>query len=94
MAFFVFDGLGGSGVYWGQGDFTVTLHEELQIGVESARLRAAGKKEEAIAMAKTRPMPPWMAKVIKEKIGLDFLVSLGWNMDDVEATYGKEWLEC
>jgi hypothetical protein len=72
----------------------MTLDEELKIGVESARLRAAGKEEESLAMAKTRPMPPWMAKVFKDKMGLGFLLDLGWNMDDVEAAYGKEWLKC
>jgi hypothetical protein len=68
----------------------MTLHEALQIGVESARLRATGKEKESLEMAKKRPMPPWMAKVFKDKMGLDFLLDMGWNMGDVEAAYGKE----
>ncbi|MDR3340291.1 MAG: hypothetical protein LBT25_09435 [Candidatus Symbiothrix sp.] len=33
-----------------------------------------------------------MARVIKEKMGLDVLLSMECNMTDVEAAYGKEWL--
>jgi hypothetical protein len=38
------------------------------------------------------PLPPYLAKVIKEKVGLDSLLSLGWNLSEVEAEYGKDWL--
>jgi hypothetical protein len=38
-------------------------------------------------------MPPWAAKVFKEKKGLDFLLGMGWDMSAVEETYGKEWLK-
>jgi hypothetical protein len=38
----------------------MTLHEDLVIGVQCARLRDEGK--EAIELAKTRPMPAFMAK--------------------------------
>jgi hypothetical protein len=70
----------------------MTLHEELEIGVKGAALWNAGKEDEAMAMYKTAPMPPWMAKVWKEKVGLESLLQTGWNMDEVEAAYGKEWL--
>jgi hypothetical protein len=74
------------------GGFTMTLHESLEIGVKAAALWDAGKEDEAMAVFKTVPMQPWMAKVWKEKVGLDALLESGWNMDEVEAAYGKEWL--
>jgi len=41
---------------------------------------------------KAIPMPPYMAKAAKESIGLDFLVNGGWNLSEVEAEFGREWL--
>ena len=41
---------------------------------------------------KTAPLLPYLAKVIKEKVGLDFLLSTGWNMSEVEAEFGPDWL--
>jgi hypothetical protein len=70
----------------------MTLHENLEIGVKAAALWDAGKEDEAMAMFKTAPMPPCLAKVWKEKVGLEALLQSGWNLDDVEASYGKEWL--
>jgi hypothetical protein len=70
----------------------MTLHEKLEIGVKAFALLDAGKEDEAMAMFKTKPMAPWMAKVWKEKVGLEALLETGWNMDDVKTAYGKEWL--
>jgi hypothetical protein len=41
---------------------------------------------------KTAPMPPYIAKVYKDKLGLDTLLSLDWNLSEVEAEFGKDWL--
>lgn len=73
----------------------MTLHEELQIGVKAAALDDAGRHEEAMALAKTRPISPRVAKAIKEKVswGRDYLKNSGWNMAEVEAKYGKDWLD-
>jgi hypothetical protein len=71
----------------------MTLHEEQEISRKSWKLREAGKVEDARTLEKTIPMPPWMAKVFKEKKGLDFLLGMGWNMSAAEEAYGKEWLE-
>jgi hypothetical protein len=73
----------------------MTLHERLAIGVECGRLHDVGKEAEAIALAKTRPMPAYVAKVLMEKVdwGKDFLQTCGWNMAEVEAKYGKNWLD-
>jgi hypothetical protein len=72
----------------------MTDHEKLEIGVRSAELRKAGKEAEAMELGMSIPMPPWMAKAIKEKVswGRDYLKNSGWNMAEVEAAYGKEWI--
>ncbi|MDR3301374.1 MAG: hypothetical protein LBT01_02425 [Spirochaetaceae bacterium] len=72
----------------------MTEHEKLEIGVRAAELREAGKVAESRELALSVPMPPWMAKVFKEKVswGRDFLKNSGWNMAEVEAAYGKDWI--
>jgi hypothetical protein len=70
----------------------MSLKEQLAIGVKVAELRAAGKDEEALALDKTTPMPPYLAKIFKEKVGADFLIDGGWNLLEAEAKYGKDWL--
>jgi hypothetical protein len=71
----------------------MTIDEEHEINRKSWALREAGKEKEAQALAKTIPMAPWMAKVFKDKMGLDFLLGMGWNMSEVEKVYGNEWLK-
>jgi hypothetical protein len=73
----------------------MTLDERLAIGVECARLDREGKEEEARALAKTRPMPAYVAKILMEKVdwGKEYLQNCGWNMAEVEAKYGKNWLD-
>ena len=71
---------------------TMTLDEKLAIGCKAAELRKAGDEEGATRLMKTIPLPPYLAKVIKEKVSLDCLLNTGWNMSEVEAEYGAEWL--
>ncbi|GHV90902.1 hypothetical protein AGMMS50268_14050 [Spirochaetia bacterium] len=70
----------------------MNLHEKLDIGVKAIELKKQGKFEEAMRLKKTMPMPPFMAKLIKDHVGLDTLLSMGWNMAEVEAEYGPEYL--
>jgi len=53
---------------------TMTDEENVDIAYQSCLL-------------KTSPLPPCLAKVIKEKVGLDCLLSLGWNLSEVEANF-------
>ena len=71
---------------------TMTLDEKLAISCKAAELRKAGDKEGASRLLRTAPLPPYLAKVIKDKVGLDVLLSTCWNMSEVEADFGKEWL--
>jgi hypothetical protein len=71
---------------------TMTIDEKLAIGCKAAELRKAGDKEGYDRLIKTIPMPPYLAKVAKEKIGVDFLLNGGWNLSEVEAEFGRDWL--
>jgi len=71
---------------------TMTLDEKFAIGHRAIALKQAGDYEGYDRTLKTMPLPPYLAKVIKEKVGLDCLLSLGWNLSEVEAEYGSAWL--
>ena len=71
---------------------TMTLDEKLAIGCKAVELSKAGDKEGASRLVRSIPMPPYLAKVAKEKIGLDFLINGGWNLSEVEAEFGPDWL--
>jgi hypothetical protein len=72
----------------------MTLDERLAIGVECARLDREGKEAEARALAKTRPMPAYMARILMEKVdwGKDFLRTCGWNMAEGRLSMEKTGL--
>ena len=71
---------------------TMTLDEKLAIGCKAAELWDAGDEEGYIRLMKTTPIPPYIAKVIKEKVGADFLINEGWNLSEAEAEFGRDWL--
>jgi hypothetical protein len=70
----------------------MTLDEKLAVGCKAAELRKAGDEEGYDRLIMTIPLPPYLAKVAKEKIGLDFLINGGWNLSEVEAEFGSDWL--
>jgi len=70
----------------------MTLDEKLDIALESIALKEAGDEEGASRLLRTAPMPPYLAKVMKEKVGVDFLINGGWNLVEAEAEFGNGWL--
>jgi len=70
---------------------TMTLDEKLAISNKACLLWKAGDKEGCERLTKTIPMPPYLAKMIKEKMGLDFLLNSGWNLSEVEAEFGSSF---
>ena len=70
----------------------MTLDEKLSIACKAAALSDAGDEEGASRLLKTAPLPPYLAKVMKEKIGLDYLLNSGWNLSEAETEFGSEWL--
>ena len=71
---------------------TMTLDEKLDIACRAAALRQAGDKEGYSRLIRTAPMPPYIAKVMKEKMGVDFLINGGFNLSEAEAEFGQGWL--
>jgi hypothetical protein len=70
----------------------MSFDERLAINVKAIELSKAGKEDEAMALGRSKPMPPYLAKIVKDKLGLEFLLKLDYNMAEVEDAYGKEWL--
>ena len=71
---------------------TMSLDEKLAISNRAFELIDAGDREGGINLMKTAPLPPYIAKVIKEKVGVDFLINSGWNLSEAEAEFGPNWL--
>jgi hypothetical protein len=70
----------------------MTLDEKLATMMKVIDLEKAGDCEGATRLLRTAPMPPYLAKVAKEKIGVDFLINGGWNLSEAEAEFGPGWL--
>ena len=71
---------------------TMTLDEKLAISNKALDLLDAGDREGYTRLIRTAPMPPYLAKVMKEKMGADFLVKGVWNLSEAEAEFGHDWL--
>jgi hypothetical protein len=71
---------------------TMTLDEKLSISCKAAALREAGDRDGYQRLMKTAPLPPYLAKIWKEKVGLDSLINSGWNLSEAEAEFGSDWL--
>jgi hypothetical protein len=71
---------------------TMTLDEKLSISNRAFNLLDAGDREGCINLMKTAPLPSYIAKVIKEKVGSDFLINSGWNLSEAEEEFGQNWL--
>jgi hypothetical protein len=71
---------------------TMTLHEKLQIMMKSIELEKQGEKEEALKVGKQVPLAPYLAKNIKNLLGLEALLQGGWNLTEAEVEYGPDFL--
>jgi hypothetical protein len=71
---------------------TMSLDEKLAISCKAAKLWDAGDREGYIRLMKTAPMPPYLAKIYKEKVGVQQLIESGWNLSEAEAEFGSGWL--
>ena len=71
---------------------TMTLDEKLAISNKALDLLDAGDREGYTRLIRTAPMPPYLAKVYKEKVGVKELIESGWNLSEAEAEFGENWL--
>ena len=70
----------------------MTMEEEAAIALKAFELKKQGKPEECKRMIKTLPLQPYLAKFVKDHLGADFLLNLGWNLAEANAEYGTDWL--
>jgi hypothetical protein len=71
---------------------TMTLHEKLDIMMKSIELRDQGKIEEGMRVGRQVPLAPYLAKNLKDQVGLEALLQGGWNLSEAEAEYGPDFL--
>jgi len=71
---------------------TMTLDEKLATLNRATELKKSGDLEGADRLVKSVPMPPYLAKIMKEKVGVDYLINGGWNLSEAEAEFGNNWL--
>ena len=71
---------------------TMTLDEKLAISNRALDLLDSGDREGYSRLIRTAPMPPYLAKVMKDKMGADFLIKGGYNLSEAEAEFGHNWL--
>jgi len=69
----------------------MTDEEKIDTAYKACMLRRAGDEEGFERLTKTIPLPPYLAQIAKEKIGMDFLLNGGWNLSEVEAEFGTEF---
>jgi uncharacterized protein related to proFAR isomerase len=70
----------------------MTLAEKLDIGNRAVTLKKSGDRDGYDRLMRTIPMPPFLAKIMKEKVGVDYLTNGGWNLSEAEAEFGTDWL--
>jgi hypothetical protein len=70
----------------------MTIEEKLAISNKACELLDAGDREGYSRLTRSIPMPPYLAKVMKEKVGPDYLINGGWNLSEAEAEFGPDWL--
>ena len=71
---------------------TMTLDEKLAISMKACALYKVGGTEGFSRTIRTAPMPPYLAKIYKEKIGVEALLKSGRNLSEAEAEFGPDWL--
>ena len=71
---------------------TMTLDEKLTISNKALDLLDAGDREGYSRLTRSIPMPPYLAKIYKEKVGVEPLIKGGWNLSEAEAEFGSDWL--
>jgi len=71
---------------------TMSLDEKLAISNKALDLLDNGDKEGYRNLMKKMPIPPYLAKLLKEKVGADIIKIGGWDLSEVEAEFGPDWI--
>jgi len=70
----------------------MTLDKKMAISMKACALLDARDREGFSRVIRTAPMPPYLAKIYKEKIGVEQLIKSYWNLSEAEAEFGPDWL--
>ena len=70
----------------------MSIDEKLTIGCKAVELRKAGDEEGYSRLMRSIPMPPYLSKIYKEKVGAEQLIESGWNLSEAEEEFGEDWL--
>jgi hypothetical protein len=71
---------------------TMTIEEKLAISNRAIALKKAGDLEGYDRLVKTIPLPPYVAKIMKEMVGMEFFTRYSWNLSEAEAEFGSDFL--
>jgi len=71
---------------------TMPIGKQLDILLKMAALEDEGKEDEALELQKQIPLPHYMGKYAKEFLGVDWFKNCGWDLSEVEAVYGKDYI--
>ncbi|MDR1147402.1 MAG: hypothetical protein LBK66_02110 [Spirochaetaceae bacterium] len=71
----------------------MTIHEKLEVSMKAHEYLEAGNEAEASRILREElPLPPYLAKAVKEFSGADFLLKGRYNLSEAEAEFGPDWL--
>jgi hypothetical protein len=71
----------------------LTHEQRFDIVQKALAASQAGDNEEMVRITKQLPLAPHLALVVKETWGKEFLLEGGYDLSEVEARYGKDWLD-
>jgi hypothetical protein len=72
---------------------TMTIHEKLEVSMKAHEYLEAGNEAEASRILREElPLPRYLAEFAKEFLGADFLLKGKYNLSEVEAECGPDWL--
>ena len=71
---------------------TMSLDEKLAISNKAFAMINSGDEEAGRRLLRTAPMPPYLAKIYKEKVGVKELLEAGYNLSEADTEFGPDWL--
>ena len=70
----------------------MTFEEKLDASVKAAKCMQAGDREGYSRFTRSIPLPPYLAEVMMKFIGPAFFEGGKWNLWEVEAEFGPDWI--
>lgn len=70
----------------------LTREEILDISAKAHQAFEAGHHEDALRIGQAIPLAPHIAMALKNTIGAEAVRNSGFNLNEAEKAYGKDWL--